>query len=219
MEIMEIIKQRNSVRQYLPKTIEEDLRCVLDDLILKCNLESGLNIQIFYDEEHCFNNFLAHYGKFRGVNNYLSIVGKKKDADLLIKAGYYGELIVLKAQELGLNSCWVALSHGKSKANISKDEKEVIIIALGYGENQGVSHKSKPAESFCKQYSLLPENLKLGIVASTYAPTALNQQKFYFEYENGMVLKTKKGIYTHIDLGIVKYHFQACSGTKINVIR
>ena len=30
------------------------------------------------------------------------------------KAIYYGEKIVLKCQELGLNTCWVAMTHGKS---------------------------------------------------------------------------------------------------------
>ena len=52
----------------------------------------------FYDEPKCFGSFMAHYGKFENVKNYIAIVGSKKDQE---KAGYYGEKIVLKCQELG----------------------------------------------------------------------------------------------------------------------
>ena len=88
---------------------------------------------------------MAHYGKFSGVENYIALVGKK-GAGLDEKAGYYGEKLVLKAQELGLNTCWVAMTHGKSTAEIKKDEKLACIIALGYGTTQGVTHKNKPVE-------------------------------------------------------------------------
>ena len=55
------------------------------------------------------------------MNNYIALVGEKSKSDESL--GYYGEQIVLKAQELGLNTCWVAMTHGKSKAQIDKGEK------------------------------------------------------------------------------------------------
>ena len=60
---------------------------------------------------------MAHYGKFENVKNYIAIVGNKNDQE---KAGYYGEKIVLKCPELGLNTCWVAMTYGKSKAEIKR---------------------------------------------------------------------------------------------------
>lgn len=50
---------------------------------------------------------------------------------------------VLKAQELGLNTCWVAMTHGKSAAEIRKGEKLACIIALGYGADQGTHKRSR----------------------------------------------------------------------------
>ena len=41
---------------------------------------------------------MAHYGKFENIKNYIAIVGSKNDQE---KAGYYGEKLVLKCQELG----------------------------------------------------------------------------------------------------------------------
>lgn len=58
---------------------------------------------------------MTHYGKFSDVENHIELVGRK-GAELEEKAGYYRERIVLKAQELGLNICWVAMTLGKSAA-------------------------------------------------------------------------------------------------------
>ena len=63
---------------------------------------------------------MAHYGKFENVKNYIAIVGNKNDQE---KAGYYGEKIVLKCPELGLNTCWVSMTYGKSKAEIKRGQK------------------------------------------------------------------------------------------------
>ena len=123
MEIMEIMKARHSVRQYSGKRIEDEKRNILTALADECNREGGMHIQILFDEPKCLDSLMAHYGKFRGVENYIALVGEK-NADLDEKSGYYGEKLVLKAQELGLNTCWVAMTHGKSAAEIRKGEKQ-----------------------------------------------------------------------------------------------
>lgn len=215
MEIMEIMKARHSVRQYSGKRIEDEKRNILTALADECNREGGMHIQILFDEPKCFDSLMAHYGKFRGVENYIALVGEK-NADLDEKSGYYGEKLVLKAQELGLNTCWVAMTHGKSAAEIRKGEKQACIIALGYGANQGTAHQNKPLEQLCVCTLDMPDWFSRGMEAALLAPTAMNQQKFCFLLENGNVfLKAGKGFYTRMDMGIVKYHFEAVTGRKI----
>lgn len=215
MDILEIMKARHSVRQYSGKKIEKRMRETLISLASECNKESGLHIQIIFDEPKCFDSMMAHYGKFSGVENYIALVGKK-GAGMDEKAGYYGEKLVLKAQELGLNTCWVAMTHGKSTAEIKKGEKLACIIALGYGATQGEAHNNKPVEKLCNCVSGMPEWFAKGMEAALLAPTAMNQQKFYFTLENGTVSAgTRKGFYTKMDLGIVKYHFEAVTGHKV----
>lgn len=87
-----------------------------------------------------------------------------------------------------MNTCWVAMTHGKSAAKIEKDEKLACIIALGYGVTQGVAHKSKPAEQLCNFSSDMPDWFAKGMEAALLAPTAMNQQKFYITLENGEVV-------------------------------
>lgn len=208
---MELIEQRHSVRQYKDKMIEVEKRKELDSLCRFINKKAQMNIQILYDEPTCFDNILAHYGKFSGVKNYIALVGPKSK-DLDEKAGYYGEMLVLKAQELGLNTCWVALTHGKSKAKVNRNEKQVLVIALGYGEHQGISHKSKKIDVDNNE----PQWYLDGIKAAYLAPTAMNQQKFIIQKKNNEVsIVAKKGMYTKVDLGIVKYHFEVVSKHEV----
>ena len=215
MELLEIMKQRHSVRQYTDRAIEPEKRAVLDTLAQEINQKAELSIQIVYDEPKCFDSFMAHYGKFAGVRNYIALIGKKSPK-LDETLGYYGEELVLKAQELGLNTCWVALTHGKSKAVVGKGEKVVCLIALGYGATQGVEHKSKPMQELCNYSGSMPEWFLNGMTAAMLAPTATNQQKFRLELlPDGIVQATcGSGFYTKLDLGIVKYHFETVSGKK-----
>ncbi len=213
MDIMSVIESRHSVRQYVDKPIETEKRDVLNKMVQEFNAEAGLNIQIFYDEPKCFKSLLAHYGKFSGVNNYICMVGPKGNS-LDEKVGYYGEKLVLKAQELGLNTCWVASTHGKSAAVINKGEKQTIIISLGYGATQGNVHKNK--ENLAKFADDDPDWYKTGVKAAILAPTAVNQQKFYIDRAGDEVTITaKSGPCAKIDLGIVKCHFEMASGRKV----
>ena len=216
MEILEIMKQRHSVRQYTDRAIEPEKRAVLDALAQEINRKAGLSIQIVYDDPKCFDSFMAHYGKFTGVRNYIALVGKKSPK-LDETLGYYGEELVLRTQELGLNTCWVALTHGKSKAAIGKGEKEVCLIALGYGVTQGVEHKSKPMQELCTCAEPMPEWFQAGMNATMLAPTAMNQQKFRFELlpDENVKATCGRGFYTKLDLGIVKYHFEVGSGKSV----
>lgn len=217
MDMMKLMAARHSVRQYENKGIESAKRAVLDEMVKALNEESGLHIQIMYDEPTCFDSFMAHYGKFSGVKNYIAIVGKKS-ADLDVQAGYYGEKLVLKAQELGLSTCWVAMTHGKSLAKVEKGEKLAILISLGYGANQGSVHKSKDVKDVSQTDTDAPDWFRRGMEAALLAPTAMNQQKFMFTLKDGRVTaKATGGFYSKIDLGIVRCHFELASGHEVRV--
>ena len=222
MTLLEAISARHSVRKYLDKEIPADIIAALQNKIMECNKIGHLNIQLVQNETKAFTGMLS-YGSFSGVKNYLVMVGKKSK-DLDERVGYYGEQLVLFAQTLGLNTCWVGLSYRKvpEAYNVGKDEKLVCMIALGYGETQGVPHKIKSAEDVSNASDITPSWFKKGVEAALLAPTAVNQQKFSFEYvgmsNNRHQVRAKKGIsmigYTHIDLGIAKCHFEIGAGVK-----
>ncbi|MGN1411670.1 MAG: nitroreductase family protein [Oscillospiraceae bacterium] len=211
MNILEAIENRHSVRSYLDKPIENDIIEQLHKEVKRCNQESGLNIQLLTNEPNAFSGFMAHYGKFNNVKNYIALVGSKSQT-LEEKIGYYGERLVLKSQTLGLNSCWVALTFnkGKCKAKINNNEHLVCVIALGYGATQGIAHNSKPIESLYQASDIVPDWFKSGMKSVALAPTAMNQQKFLFTLNSDGTVSAKSigGFYSKVDLGIVKYHFE-----------
>ena len=223
MTIQEAIEARHSVRAYKDQPLSEKVVKVLEDEIVKLNNEGQLHIQLICNEPKAFQGILAKYGKFRNVNNYIVMAGKKAE-DLNERVGYYGEHLVLLAQTLGLNTCWVGLSYKKIPNTYVLEENEVIkaYIALGYGETQGTTHKIKTVEQVSNASEFTPLWFRKGVEAALLAPTAVNQQKFSFEYvgmsNNRHQVRAKKGIsmigYTQMDLGIAKYHFEIGAGKE-----
>ncbi len=212
----EAILLRHSVRQYKSDSIPSEAVEILKKEVEECNAESGLNIQLFTEEPLGFSGMMAKYGRFDGVKNYFALVGKKdKNLDELV--GYYGERLVLKAQMLGLNTCWVALTYNKAKcpAQVNEGEKLACVISLGFGETQGVPHKSKDMLTLCPCYNSAPDWFKAGADAAILAPTAINQQKYLLDFKNDkVILKAKLGPYSKMDLGIIKYHFETGADKK-----
>lgn len=214
MDLKEAMQARHSVRQYKDQPLSVEVIAALQEEIAACNRESGLHIQLVTNEPRAFDGFMAHYGKFSGVTSYLALIGKK-GPELDEKCGYFGQRLVLKAQQLGLNTCWVAMSYTKIKTafTVDRGEKLCVVIALGYGATQGVPHKSRPFSEVAKADGQMPDWFKNGVEAALLAPTAMNQQKFLFTLSRDKVsAKAGRGFYTKLDLGIVKYHFELGAG-------
>lgn len=214
MDLKEAMQTRHSVRQYKDQPLSVEVIAALQEEIAACNRESGLHIQLVTNESRAFDGFMAHYGKFSGVTSYLALIGQK-GPELDEKCGYFGQRLVLKAQQLGLNTCWVAMSYTKIKTafTVDKGEKLCVVIALGYGATQGVPHKSRPFSEVAKADGQMPDWFKNGVEAALLAPTAMNQQRFLFTLSGDkMSVKAGRGFYTKLDLGIVKYHFELGAG-------
>lgn len=219
MTIQEAIQKRHSVRQYIDKNISEDVVAALKAKIDEVNDKSGLHIQLILNEPKSFQCAMAKYGHFSGVNSYLVMAGKKTH-DLDEKVGYYGEQIVLLAQMLGLNTCWVGISYSKIPDTyvLNEGEKIACYVSLGYGVNQGFSHKIRSVKEVSNASDDCPKWFIDGVNAALLAPTAVNQQKFFFEYTTGDKVIARSGFslvgYTRMDLGIAKYHFEVGAGKE-----
>lgn len=222
MTLLEAIQRRHSVRRYTSRPLPEDVVDTLRAKIEEVNKKGNLHVQLVLQEPKAFRGVFA-YGKFSGVANYLVMAGPKAD-DLDERVGYYGEQLVLLAQTLGLDSCWAGLSYSKisDTYTLEGNEKIACYIALGYGETQGTDHRRKTAEELSNVSERTPAWFRQGVEAARLAPTAVNQQKFYFEYigksgETGKpqvraIRKFSLVGYTRMDLGIAKLHFEIGAG-------
>ena len=224
MTLQEAIQARHSVRAYKEQPLSDADANALQEKIAEMNRKGRLHIQLIRNEPRAFLGPFARYGKFSGVTNYLVMIGEKAD-DLDERIGYYGEQLVLFAQTMGLNTCWVGLSYTKIPGTyvLAEDEKIACYIAIGYGKTQGVSHKIKRIDQVSNISDDSPVWFRRGVEAALLAPTAINQQKFSFELlpvEDGQPARVlaKRHFslvgYTQMDLGIAKYHFELGAGTE-----
>lgn len=212
----EAIVARHSVRAYTDEPIGQADRQALQAEIDTCNEAGNLHISLMCDEPRAFDSTLAHYGKFTNVRNYLVLAGTPAP-DLDVRCGYYGQRLVLLAQRLGLNTCWVGLTFKKRfvKKALAPGEKLVIVIAIGHGETDGQARPSKFPADVSEPAQDAPEWFSRGVEAALLAPTAMNQQRFRFvlcdEKRDGTPVveaTAKPGAYTQVDLGIAKLHFE-----------
>ena len=212
MDVFEAVQNRHSVRSYLDTPIPEETAKKLRGAIEDVNRESGLHFALFTQE------LTGFAGKLKNVRNYIAFAGSGEKLEERI--GYYGAKLMLEAQMLGLNSCWVAMSVDKGAVTklmaLEGGEKVLNARALGYGETQGIPHRTKPMKKLCRCDGPMPDWFRKGMETVMLAPTAINQQQFLFTLADGTVsARAKLGPCSQIDLGIVKYYFEIGSGKKV----
>lgn len=217
-QLLKAVTERHAVRSYTDEPISDADKAEIKKLIKQYNQEGNLHLQLIENDPDAFTKGKAHYGKFKGVTHYIALVGPAGD-DLSERLGYYGEHLVLRAQLMGLNTCWVGMTFSKTpgRVDIAEGEKLKGVIAIGHGASAGVTHKIKRPEQVMKiKDAVTPLWFIDGVKAALLAPTAVNQQKFTFILQNGKVTaKAGWGFFTNMDLGIAKYHFELGSGRKV----
>lgn len=221
LSLLHAVRARHSIRRYIDKPLSQEVIDKLNEKIRECNEKGNLHIQLVVNEKRGFNGIMA-YGSFSGVSNYIVMAGAKSDT-LGQRIGYYGEQIVLYAQQLGLGTCWAGISYRKIKDayTLAPEEKISCMISIGYPDEGGRVLKRKTPEMVSNISVDSPGWFALGVKAALKAPTAVNQQKFFFELMpqpsgckpivKAKALPSMVG-YTKIDLGIAMYHFEIGAG-------
>ena len=209
MTELEAVYARHSVRSYLDRRIEPDKLRLLNEKIADCNRRGRLRMTLLEDAAGTFGRLLNRAMGLSSAPSAIACAGTD-DATLDERVGYYGEQIVLYAQTLGLNTCWAGTFSAKRvPLRLAEGERLVIVIAVGYGAQQGKAHRSKPIEQLGAGSDHLPAWFAEGLKLAALAPTAINQQKFEFHLNDDGTVEAvdRGGPFSRVDLGIVKYHF------------
>lgn len=216
MTIKEAITERHMVRQYTDKAIPADIIELLRKRIAENNEKYHLDVALVVGNSDGIGG-MAKLLLSKTVHNYIVLAGK--DAPKLDeKLGYCGADLILYAQTLGLNTWWVGgMFNGKGALkNLSnKDVRVNGVIAIGYGQTQGVPHKSKTAAEISEYNGDAPQWFIDGVNALLYAPTALNKQPYVVKGSGNKVhISAGDGHFSGVDLGIGKYHFEVGAGRE-----
>ena len=215
MITVETIRERHSVREYDGKPLARAEFDALGAVVEECARESGLDIQLVGDNPEVFS-VIARFGLIRGCRTHVAFVvddAKAGDVAADEAIGYWGQRIVLAAQDMGLNTCWCALcSRKKSRAVVAPGKKIRLVIAVGHGKTQGFSRKTKSVEALssveCAKASAW---FAAAMEAAQLAPTAMNNQNFKITlFSDGKTVRIdapKSGLNV-IDEGIVRCNFE-----------
>lgn len=210
------IKTRHMVRRYINKPIPKELVSLLNERIGMNNASHNLNLQLVTENDDGLGA-MAKLLAAKTVNNYIILAGPDSE-NLDEKLGYCGADLILYAQTLGLNTWWVGgMFHSKgAKKYIEQPDVRINgVIAIGYGQNQGIAHKSKKASEISRYEGEAPQWFCDGVEALLYAPTALNKQPYMVKgIGNQVKITAGEGHFSGIDLGIGKYHFELGAGRE-----
>lgn len=215
MITVETIRERHSVREYDGKPLSRAEFDALGAVVEKCARESGLDIQLVGDNPEVFN-VIARFGLIRGCRTHVAFVvddAKAGDGVADEAIGYWGQKIVLAAQDMGLNTCWCALcSRKKSRAVVVSGKKVRLIIAVGHGKTQGSPRKTKSAGVLSSvECEKAPAWFTTAMGAAQLAPTAMNNQNFKITLlSDGRTVRIdapQSGL-NAIDQGIVRRNFE-----------
>lgn len=215
MITVETIRERHSVREYDGKPLARVEFDALGAVVRECARESSLDIQLVGDNPEVFN-VIARFGLIRGCRTYVAFVvddAKARGVAADEAIGYWGQKIVLAAQDMGFNTCWCALcSRKKSHAVVAPGKKVRLVIAVGHGKTQGFSRKTKSVEALSSvECAKAPAWFAAAMEAAQLAPTAMNNQNFKITLlSDGKTVRIdapKSGLNV-IDEGIVRCNFE-----------
>ena len=215
MITVETIRERHSVREYDGRPLSRAEFDALIAVVEEYARESGLDIQLVGDNPEVFN-VIARFGLIRGCRTHVAFVvddAKARSVAADEAIGYWGQKIVLAAQDMGFNTCWCALcSRKKSRAVVAPGKKIRLIIAVGHGKTQGFSRKTKSVEALSSvECAKAPVWFAAAMEAAQLAPTAMNNQNFKITLlSDGKTVRIdapKSGLNV-IDEGIVRCNFE-----------
>ncbi len=209
MTELEAVYERHSVRSYLDKKLSPETAGMLRDELNECNERGRLHLQLLEDAGGTFSRLLTRVAGLGSAPAAIACAGPG-DGALEERIGYWGERAVLFAQRAGLNTCWAGTFSAKNTpVSLLEGERLVLVIAVGYGADRGKPHRSKGAEQVSFAGDSAPPWFREGVRLALLAPTAINQQKFFFTLNrDGSVLsEERKGPFSRVDLGIARYHF------------
>ena len=216
MNFDEAIRERHTVKVFKKTHIPADICKQLNERIKALNEGLDVFMSLVTNDSSALNA-AVRIAVTKNVNNYIVLSGKN-EKDLEEKLGYGGADIMLFAQTLGLNTWWVSGTFNKGnareKGGIPGSNLIKGIIIIGYGENNGVPHKSKkPSEVSLYTGRSQPFWFIRGVGAALLAPTSLNRQAFMIKGSGDKVTITcDKSQYSGLELGIIKYFFEVGAG-------
>lgn len=140
MNFKELIKEKGSSRDYKKKEVSDKIiKEMLEygktsDKLVK-DVEVEIIVKNKADIYDRLINIAGYDGKMIEAPHYIIITSEKKE-DYIENTGYLGENLMLKLQDLDVDSCWITFPNSdviKDRIHLDTDKEITALIAFGYG--------------------------------------------------------------------------------------
>lgn len=137
--VLELIKTRRSTRTYVDKEIESIMLHHMEEYLHQVNREATIKVRFVLTssqtKEQPERRKLGTYGVVTGANTFIAGILDKEEKKIT-DFGYLFEKIILKATDLGLQTCWLGGTFKKSdfekSMDLAENEQIVMVSPLGY---------------------------------------------------------------------------------------
>ncbi len=136
-DIEDLIQQRTSIRKYSDRMVDKEMLQELLEFAKQFDNDK-YTFQIV-DYSLTQNEKISTYGLIQNAKTFVVGIGSPtlgSDNDTAISFGADFEKIILKATELGMNTCWLGMSYSEDKLRdllkIGRDRRIVMASPLGY---------------------------------------------------------------------------------------
>ncbi|MFC1977055.1 nitroreductase family protein [Chloroflexota bacterium] len=231
------IEKRRSRRHYIETSLKSNQLKQIQSI---CNnFQPFTNARTVLVEESLTNVFkgvIGSYGMIKGAKSFIAFVGNSKSPLVQEQVGYTGEGIVLEAEALNLNTCWVGGFFNRETVNslieIHQHETVLAVTPIGYAKNKptfeeklmtgfGLTHRRKPLSDLVigLEESEWPKWMKASLEAARLAPSAVNRQPWRFIAEensitiavNNSSLKRESVMSKRLCCGIAMLHIEVAA--------
>jgi nitroreductase len=234
MKVIELIKQRRSIRTYTNQPLSKELKYEMEDFIRQTQAPFGIKARIELvstggDDQR---TKLGTYGFISGATDYLALI--YEEAPLAEEGGaYWFEQVILFCTGLGLGTCWLGGSFSrkdfKRQIQLNPNERLRIVSPVGYpsdkkrlfeviqgAERHHISRKPFGTIFFHKEFTVPLTEAAAGIYAQPLemvrrAPSANNAQPWRVVLDEGALhfyRTASLGGFAATDTGIALCHFE-----------
>ncbi len=175
-----------------------------------------------------FTGIIGSYGKVTGAPSALVFIADGSSSESAEHCGYTGEGIILEANALGLQTCWIAGSFSRSAVVSAMTLRQGEVVraispvghavleptnaeALLYGARK--PKRRRPLDEIAPGNAGWPAWAAAGVTAARIAPSAMNRQPWRFRLDSGAVVISTAAAalplsLTRLDCGIAMLHFE-----------
>lgn len=236
--LAQAVFQRHSVRSFrLRQPGERTVSALRSEVQYAVSRDAAIHFQLKLDDNAPFEGFRASYGMFRNVRNYVACVVDTSYDNCLQRAGFWAEMIALKAVSLSLGTCFVSGTYRPERvaALLRVTWRLPFILTFGLPEEEDTTFMARMMRRLAKSdrrpsaadvlsqdslsYDVVmrrwPE-LKMPLASVAAAPSSMNRRPVRIrvsESEEGMphvaACMAREYAQSEIDMGIALANWQA----------